>query len=159
MALLPSSAAACLCGSPEEGRANANVAFVGVVAAVEDPSFLKGPFTSTGDPLVYTFAVERVLKGSSDEFTVVRSTRLEGSGSCAIDMAIGERWEIYASLWEGDLWSSSCSGSTLLAVGISAPPVPGRLDLVVPIGLVGVGMLTALGVVGVWRRRASSTAP
>jgi len=144
MGLTPHPAAACLCGSPEEGRAGADVAFTGVVAAVEDPSF-PGWYASTGDPILYTFAVEEVIRGSPDEFTVVRSTRIEGSGSCAIDMAIGERWEIYAHWSDGNLWTTSCSGSQRLAAGIPAPPVPGSWPPGMLVGLLALGVAALIG--------------
>jgi hypothetical protein len=157
IALMPDPAAACLCGTPEEGRANAQVAFVGVVAAVDDPSF-PGWAASTGDPLLYTFAVEDVIKGSPDAFVVVRSTRLEGSGSCAIDLAVGERWEIHAGRFEGDLWTSICSGNTLLASSVVPPAVPGRGPEPVRVVLV---LGAAALVLGTWHflgRRARSEA-
>jgi hypothetical protein len=160
IALVPGRAAACLCGTPEEGRANAQVVFTGVVAGVEDPSF-PGWSASTGDPILYTFAIEEVISGSTDEFTVVRSTRNEGSGSCAIDMAIGERWEIYASFGEGNLWTSSCSGSQRLAAGVPASPVPGSTPPAVLFGAAAIAIAWLGGagwLVARWRRQAPTRA-
>lgn len=123
------------------------MAFIGVVAAKDTPLPVG---TSSPYGIAYTFAVEEVLKGDPAPFTVVYSGY--GGGDCGIPMAVGERWRIEAYGWEGNLSVGICSGTTLLAVGVIPPPVPGRLP---PEGLAVAGVALGIGAVFLVRRRRS----
>jgi hypothetical protein len=131
---------ACSCAqtTPDEALNNARFAFVGVVAAIDDPSI--GPLVGTGDPLQYTFAVEQTLKGELGERIRVFSAR-EGA-SCGQEFALAQRWRVYAYVdEEGRLGSGLCSGNELLAEGAPIPPASPT-----PLTLPPVAVLVALGV-------------
>jgi hypothetical protein len=144
----PGRAAACLCGSTSaDPTINGDVAFIGVVAAKDTPL----PFgTSSPYGIAYTFVVEEVLKGDPARFQVVYSGY--GAGDCGIPMAVGERWRIEAYAWEGNLSVGICSGTELLDIGVTPPPVPGRLP---PEGLAVAGVALGIGAVLLVRRRRS----
>jgi hypothetical protein len=129
------------------------VAFIGVVAARDEP--LPFDTSSMGYGISYTFAVEEVLKGDPEPFTVIRSGI--GGGDCGIPMAVGERWRIEAYRWEGDLWVGICSGTERLDIGVTPPPVPVRYT---PEGLAAaaaaVGLAAAVLAIVVRRRRRRS---
>ena len=131
---------ACSCAqtNPAQALSHAAAAFVGVVAAIDDPSI--GPVVSTGDPLQYTFAVEQTLKGELAERILVFSAR-EGA-SCGQEFALAQRWRVYAYVDEGGrLGSGLCSGNELLAESAPIPPASPT-----PLTLPPVGVLVALGV-------------
>ncbi|MEX0630734.1 MAG: hypothetical protein WEE67_06460 [Chloroflexota bacterium] len=159
IASFPVRVAACTCGGTSEDSAleHADVAFVGVVAAVEDPNLLSWFTYSTGDPILYTFAVEESLKSDPGRFVVIRSYR-DGS-SCGVPMAIGERWRIYAhrqdlfgNVRDGELWVWLCDANQRLATGLPAPPVPGSTAPIMVIGVAAAGLLV-LGTLASRRRR------
>jgi len=136
---------------------HADVAFVGVVTAVEDPSLLTWLTYSGGDPILYTFPVEESLKGDPDGFVVIRGNR--DGAACGIPMAIGERWRIYAhrqdhfgNVRAGELWVWLCDANQRLASGVSAPPVPSSISPSMVIGVAAAG-LTVLGAFASRRRR------
>lgn len=149
IALAPSPVAACLCGSTSaDPPILGDVAFIGVVAARNDPAIFETPGPGYG--VTYTFAVEEVILGEVGPFTEVLTGW--GGGDCGLPMAVGERWRIDAYRFEGDLWANICSGSQLLDVGVPAPPVPGGVP---PAGLAAVGAVLGVGasVLLVRRRR------
>jgi hypothetical protein len=151
LALAPSPVAACLCGSTSaDPPIQGDVAFIGVVAARDDPVFPFGGDGGMGYGIHYTFAVEEVIKGDLDAFTVILTGH--GGGDCGLPMAIGDRWRIHASWFEGELWSITCSGSELLDSGVPVPPVPGGVPLG---GLAAVGAAMGIGAVVLVRRRRS----
>lgn len=126
LAVSPASVVACTCAGPTtEASAlqQADVAFVGVVSAVEDPNFLNWFTYSTGDPIRYAFVVEESRKGGVGEFVTVRSYR--DGGACGVVMAVGERWSIYAhrqdlhyEMRHGELWVGLCDANERLATGV-----------------------------------------
>jgi hypothetical protein len=156
VALTPGRTAACSCAAL--GTANplesADVAFTGVVARVDDPVGPISLWSSGFDPLLYTFAVESVLKGDMGEFVVIRTGR--GGGDCGLSMSVGDRWSIFASGREDELWVGICGSSVALARGITPPAAPNPLgpDLWSIGALFALG-LTSLGVIAVvlMRRR------
>ena len=151
--LAPSRAAACLCGSrSDDPEIPGDLAFVGVVAARDEPNLLSlfDP-PSFGSGVAYTFAVEEVLKGNAGNFATIRSGI--GGGDCGIPMAVGERWRIYASLADGEYWVSICGPSQLVAAGVPVPLAPPRLN---PIWVVAFAALAIAGVGLAIRRRPHS---
>jgi hypothetical protein len=152
VALTARPVAACLCGSTSaDPPIQGDVAFIGVVADRDDPFFPFGADGVMGYGIHYTFAVEEVIKGDPEAFTAILTGR--GGGDCGLPMAVGERWRIHASWFEGELWSITCSGSELLDSGVPVPPVPGRIP---PEGLAVAGVALGIGAVVLVRRRRSS---
>jgi len=159
-------AVACSCAmpSPAQALATADVAFIGVVVAVEDPQ-ADAIFLSRGDTLIYTLAVEDVRKGDDvGPYLTILSPRF--GASCGLEMAIGERWSLYAS--RGDLfgngnglWVHLCGGNERLATGVAVPPAPGSpgSGLAPPILLLVAGAGGAVLVLWMRRRRALPTPP
>jgi hypothetical protein len=113
-------AMACSCAqmSRAEALSNADVAFVGVVAAIDDPSV--APIVGSGDALRYSFAVEEAIKGELSNSVGVLSAR-SGAG-CGQEFALAQRWRVFAYVDEtGHLQSHLCSGNELLAEGVPVP--------------------------------------
>lgn len=147
IALAPTPVTACLCGSTsDDPPIQGDVAFIGVVAARDEPAFFEASGPSYG--ITYTFAVEEVILGDLGPFTEILTGM--GGGDCGLPMAVGERWRIDAYRFEDDLWANICSGSQLLDVGVLAPPVPGRLT---PASLAAIGAVLGLGALGLFVRR------
>ena len=136
---------ACSCAqmTPAEALSNADVAFVGVVAAIDDPSV--GLLVNTGDPLHYSFAVEEAIKGELAGRVEVLSAR--ESSSCGQEFALAQRWRVFAYVDEtGHLQSHLCSRNELLAEGVPIPaPIPSALTLPpLPVLIaLGVGLVVA----------------
>jgi hypothetical protein len=130
-----------------EALSNADVAFVGVVAAIDDPSV--GPMVGSGDPLRYSFAVEEVIKGGEPSDTVEVLSARE-SASCGQEFALAQRWRVFAYVDEsGHLQSHLCSGNELLAEGvpISTSPTPSPSPVV---ALLAGGAVLALAGFSAW---------
>jgi hypothetical protein len=143
LAISPARVAACSCVPPPPDQTFwGDVAFIGVVAEKDTPVF---PLGTHAYGISYTFAVEEVLKGDAEAFTVIRSGI--GGGDCGIPMAVGERWQIDAHRFEGNLWATICGGSHVLAVGVRPPPVPAQVTPEVvavaaaALGIVGIALL------------------
>jgi hypothetical protein len=160
----PGRVAACSCAGTSEQSAlrDADVAFEGVAAEVEDPNLVSFVTRSGGDPLVYTFAVETVLKGEPARFVEIRTYRDEAA--CGLSMAIGDRWRIYAHRQDlfgdqrGDeLWVWLCDANAQLARGVPVPAVPGNSNSVLVLGIAIAGLLGA-GALWIRRRGAGSQA-
>jgi hypothetical protein len=139
---------ACSCAqmNREEALSNADVAFVGVVAAIDDPSM--GPMVSSGDPLRYTFALEETLKGELSGTLEVLSAR--SGASCGMEFGLAQRWRVFAYVDEsGHLQSHLCSGNELLAEGvpISTSPTPSPSPVV---ALLAGGAVLALAGFSAW---------
>ncbi|HJT64538.1 MAG TPA: hypothetical protein VJ839_07200 [Candidatus Limnocylindria bacterium] len=147
-ALAPGRAAACLCGGRSDDPAvPGDLAFIGVVARRDEPG-LVSDIGSSWPGVRYTFAVEEVLKGHAGDFVTIRSGI--GGGDCGVVMAVGERWRIFAHLFEGDYWVWICGPSQLIATGVPVPPAPLGLDSLVPLGLAAAGIA---GLLALNRRR------
>lgn len=154
LSLLPlASAVACSCVQlgPGQALANADAAFVGVVAAAQDPS-AGNPIVGSADPIVYSVVVEEALKGDLPEGQRVVLTSARDGASCGISLAVGDRWRLYANVDGSALTTGLCSGSELLARGVAVPAVdtpdggPGLPAgvLLVAAGVVVVGAVSAL---------------
>jgi hypothetical protein len=147
MAVPVHHALACTCAGPmtrEEAMAAAHVAFIGVAVAVHDPSGAD-PFVSSAEPVVTTFVVEEMLKGTFLPTLDVTSSR--DGASCGAGYAAGQRWFVTAAhSADGMLSSHLCAGNELLAEGVPAPPVaeagdPATQGDGLPIGPIAVGAL------------------
>jgi hypothetical protein len=150
---------ACSCAemNGEQALGNADVAFVGVVAAIDDPS--AGPLVNSGEPLRYTFAVEQTIKGELASRIGLFSAR--SGASCGQEFGLAQRWRVYAYVDESrQLQSHLCSGNELLAEGVPIPaPSPSGLTLP-PLGVLiafGVGFVVAGFSVWAFTRRPGSS--
>jgi len=150
---------ACSCIQMNQAVAlsNADVAFVGVVAAVvDDPG--GGPLVGSGDLLRYTFAVEQTLKGEAQTGFDVLSAR--SSASCGMEFAAAQRWRVYAYAENGKLQTGLCSGNELLAEGVPIPPIQSPPAPPPAALLVAIGALIVLAGISGWaftRRSRSAT--
>ena len=151
---------ACSCIQMNSALAlsNADVAFVGVVATVDDPG--GGPLVGSGDMLRYAFAVEQTLKGEAQTAFEVLSAR--SSASCGMEFAAAQRWRIYAYADEtGKLQTGLCSGNELLAEGVPIPPIQSPPPAPPPAALlVAIGTLIVVAGISGWaftRRSRSAT--
>ena len=135
-------ACSCMQMTPQQALANADIAFVGVVAAINDPN--SGPLVGSGDSLVYTFAVESTLKGDPAVTMDLLSSR--SSASCGMEFAAAQRWRVFAYADEaGQLQTGLCSGNEMLAENAPVPaptPAPPPIALMLALG-------AAIGVAGV----------
>lgn len=160
LANMPGSVAACTCGgtSEDSALANADVAFIGVVTQVEDPNSLARFTYSTGDPILYSFAVEEPRKGDMGDYVTVRSYRDEAA--CGVVMAPGERWSIYAHRQDlfgnsrhGELWVWLCDGNERLATGVPTLPAAGSPGSFLLLGAAAALLLVITLVMGGTRER------
>lgn len=145
---------ACSCAptSGEEALSHADIAFVGVVAAIDEPGV--GPVL---EPVRYTFAVEQTIKGEL-------ASRVEvfyDVTSCSPEFGLAQRWRVNAYVAEGrQLQSNLCSGNELLAEGVPIPAErPSSLTLPPVEVLVALGIGLAVAGFSVWaftRRPGSS---
>jgi len=111
-----SVACTCVARSDAEHLAAAEVVFAGTTLASTDAN--PGPVRGSGDPITWTFAVDRVAKGavgSTIEIVTARS-----SSNCGATFTIGQRYVVYAHEDRGHLSTSICSGTR--AVGVGEPP-------------------------------------
>ena len=101
-----------------------------------------------------------MFKGDLVDSEVVTSTAMDGA-SCGTSFGLEERWIVFATVTEGDLWTGLCSGNVLLTGGEDeqglidqlGPPVvsPGGSDTVpsaepfaVPMAVLVVGGVAVL---------------
>jgi len=137
-------ACSCMQMSPEEALTNADVAFVGVVAAIDDPA--GGPVVGSADALRYTFAVEQTLKGDPVVSLDLLSSR--SGASCGMEFAAAQRWRVFAYSESGQLMTGLCSGNELLAENA---PIPAPTPAPPPIALLlAIGALIVLGGISAW---------
>jgi hypothetical protein len=112
---------ACSCAEmgPDEAMANAQVAFVGVVAGVQDRAFEgKGGPVSTA---VYTVVVEEMLKGAGAEGDAMLVS--SDLGTCGMAFALGQRWRLHAATDGAQLYTGICSGNVLLTERAEVPTI------------------------------------
>jgi len=145
MSLVPAARAfACSCVGFTERQAfdAADVVFEGVVRSASPPFILE----SSGEPVDYTFAVEKRLKGAGSAEDLEVSSAL-GEASCGVEFLVGERWRVFARSDGHGLQTNLCAGNRLLdkaspeTAGPSGGSGPGEA---MPGGLPGVGLVAAL---------------
>jgi len=90
----------------------ADVVFEGVALSSRNPS-TGAAIQSSGDPVFYTFAADRALKGSIGSQVVVSTAA--GSASCGDTFTIGVRYRVYAR---------NVAGSLTTGTGVGNRPVP-----------------------------------
>jgi hypothetical protein len=151
---------ACSCVELQPGQAlgNADVAFVGVVAGVRDPSAANA-VVSSADPVRYTFAVQEVMKQGVAIRGVVEVSSARAGASCGQIFAVGQRWRLYANRDGADLSTGICSGNELLAERVPVPALSEAESGPPPIGLLivlGTSSLVALVSIWAFTRRGRS---
>jgi hypothetical protein len=185
-------AAACSCpalGSDSERAARAEAVFVGkVVGERVDPSVLtreyrqrekkrieelkerfgRSAVPTIPDPVVLTFEVSRVYKGTVSERQEI-VTPGGGGGGCGLSASGGKPLLVFAyqssddvfRLDPGQYGSSLCSGSRMLAHGgepaLGGPGGPSTTSLAVGVGVLAAVVAAGLGLAALkGRRRASA---
>ena len=105
----PTEASACSCvqwGKPRVELARADGAFVGVYLGRRPLSVL-GPSSSSLDPYLYKFRVERRLKGTFGRTVEVLSAR--DGASCGLEVVRGQRVGLLLRRVKGRWESNLCS--------------------------------------------------
>ena len=114
-----SPASACSLSSPlpteEEHLARADLVFEGLAVSSRDPN-AGAPIISTGDPIFWTFLVEREIKGSTGIQQDVGTAR--GDASCGFRFQVGVRYRVFADARNGAFMTSLGSGTRQ----VSDPP-------------------------------------
>jgi hypothetical protein len=135
VAITPATSYACSCalGTTAAHVDWSDAIFVGTLTDRVPPPERR--IMSSTDPVGYTFAVERVLKGDVDSTVEVESAM--SSASCGWEgMELGGEYVVFASDDHGVLESGLCSGSRrssprFLAevVGVTGRGLPPALDI------------------------------
>jgi len=114
----PSFACSCAAAGTAQYVDGATVVFTGTVTDKEPPP--KRPVMSSGDPITYTFDVERWFKGEEQSPLPVLSPM--SGASCGIEgVRPGQRYVVFASEGRGgDLWASLCGGTAPWSAGLEA---------------------------------------
>lgn len=86
----------------------ADLVFEGVALSRHDPN-VAASIQSSGDPIIWTFAVDREIKGAASQLQDVSSAR--SSATCGITFQIGIRYRVFADLVDGVFWTSLGSGT------------------------------------------------
>jgi hypothetical protein len=152
-------ACSCIQMNRELALSNADVAFVGVVAAIDDPGG-GGPLVGSADLLRYTFLVEEAVKGDPPASLALVSAR--SGASCGMEFAAAQRWRVFAYVDETRrLQTGLCSGNELLAEGVPIPPISPPAPEAPPVAvLLAIGAAIVLAGISGWaftRRTRSST--
>ena len=108
--LAPATAYACSCaGASTAGYVDhADLVVTGTVTARRDAAH--GPVLSSGRPVSYEIAVNRVYKGNAGPRIEV-TTAAEGA-SCGLEVTEGERYLFFADQGEEGLRAGLCGGTT-----------------------------------------------
>lgn len=125
----PSFACSCANAGTQEYVDGATAVFTGTVTDTEPPP--KRPVMSSGDPVTYTFDVDRWFKGGDADPVPVLSA--VSGASCGLEgVRVGRRYVVFAAESKrdgGDLWASLCGGtapwSAVLEADVVAATGPG----------------------------------
>lgn len=120
------SALACKCIPPSAATVKgADVVFTGTVTARSDPAAGQ-PSQGSIDPITFTLAVEKELKGDVDATAQVVTPRQ--SASCGVDFQIGARFLVVAHRDGSALRTGLCDGTQGLAARDPLPAFVRGLD-------------------------------
>lgn len=100
----------------------ADVVFEGVYVSSRDPS-AGAAVMSNLDPIFYTFAADRVLKGGSVSSQAVVASARDGA-SCGASFTAGVRYRVYARNVSGSLVTDSVSGNQPVPLAATTTTVP-----------------------------------
>ncbi|MGH2783728.1 MAG: hypothetical protein ACRDJ1_00520, partial [Actinomycetota bacterium] len=142
------SALGCSCapGDPRSSLAQADGAFVGRLESRESPTPSPGGTFSSGQPVTYTFVVERSVKGDLGKRVNVESAAY--GASCGLEVRVGERTGLFLYRDDGQWKSGLCSQIEPEALIEAAKPLPAPTSRGPVSFVVGgrYGPVTALGV-------------
>ena len=106
-----SAACSCAVTSRAQATADADVVFKGTVTGMADPEG-GGNVISSGRDVFYTFDVDEVVKGVTDNPAQV-VTAADGA-TCGADFAVGRRYIVFAADDGERLTSTLCAGNEML---------------------------------------------
>ena len=92
----------------QELVAEADLVFEGVAVSRHDPN-AGALMQSSGDPIVWTFTVDRQVKGTASQPQEVTSAR--SGATCGVVFEIGTRYRVFADVVDGRFWTSLGSGT------------------------------------------------
>ena len=95
----------------EQYLADADVVFEGIAGPHRDPN-AGAPIKTSGDPIFWTFTVERPIKGTVAPVQEVASAR--SGATCGIVFQEGVRYRVFASYVDGVLRTGLGSGTRLV---------------------------------------------
>ena len=106
----PTASACSLPPTPAEQEQldHADLVFEGLAVSSQDPN-AGNPVQSSGDPIAWTFAVDRTIKGTAGQPQVVHSAR--SGATCGIEFEIGTRYRVFAKAVDGTFWTGLGSGT------------------------------------------------
>ena len=142
-------ACSCVQLGPGQALQNADVAWVGVVTAVDNAGL-------GNDPVRYTFAVETTLKGQLGATIDVHSS--PSSASCGQEFRVAQRWRVFAFADESRLLQTGlCSGDELLAEGVAPTPRPTGPPTGLIVGIAGIVVVAGISGWAFTRRARSAS--
>jgi hypothetical protein len=100
--------------------ARADVVFEGTAVNRVDPK-AGSPAIGTGDPITWTFAVDRRIKGSVAAQQVVQSAR--SGASCGFTFTVGTRYRVYGN-YDGTVLRTGFPSGTREAPLVTATTAP-----------------------------------
>lgn len=146
-------ACSCMETTVEQAMAEADLAIVGTLVAVQEP-----PAGALDQPMAMEWAIER----SRDPLDVERATIIgwrDNGANCGVSFEVGDRWLVLASMTETGLETNGCLPNRMLntddpesasiveamtPVGASAAPEAAESGIDVPLPLVAGGVALAL---------------
>jgi hypothetical protein len=143
---------ACSCLETTTARTfkSADVVFVGTAQASEDSN--TGSVQSSDDPILWTFGVQSVQKGTAR--SVVQVTSARGDSSCGFEFTIGKRYQVFAEQTSTGLTTGICSGTVALTAGAKPFSVQssrlahtGRSDGFIVVPIIGLLLVVAGAIV------------
>lgn len=112
----PPPVSACSLSLPlpteEEHLEQADLVFEGLAVSSRDPN-AGAPIISTGDPIYWTFVVERQVKGSTGSTQEIATAR--GGATCGYSFKVGVRYRVFASARNGAFMTGLGSGTRLVS--------------------------------------------
>ena len=118
MGVLSSSSPASACSlalplpTEEEHLERADLVFEGLAVSSRDPN-AGASIISSGDPIFWTFLVERQIKGSTGSTQDVATAR--SGATCGYSFQTGVRYRVFASARNGVFMTSLGSGTRLVS--------------------------------------------
>ncbi len=106
----PASACSFLLPGPTQHEllAQADLAFEGVALSSRDPN-AGAPIISSGDPITWTFAVDRPIKGPVHRVQEITTPR--SGATCGLAFQAGVRYRVLAAHQDGAFWTFLFSGT------------------------------------------------
>ena len=122
----PASACSIVPATEEEYLARADLVFDGVALSSHDPN-ADAEVVSSGDPIEWTFIVDRRIKGDAAAQQKVTTARMEPS--CGVEFVVGVRYRVFAADEDGVFETSLGMGTRRQAVvpettTTTKPPAP-----------------------------------